>query len=109
MRIHQLSNNELRELLKAEQARFKELDERRKATWENTDLTTQPLSEYMQAWEQLKADWKDSAEQIAYLYKKLHPYFPVGTCPHCGSVTSKIVGSGRNHYACVACGEETIS
>ena len=105
MRHNQLSDNELRELLKAEKARFKELDAK-KELYKNQLVWS---SHTHQDYELLKSQWKDSAEEIAHLYKKLHPYFPVGTCPHCGSVTSKIVGSGRNHYACVACGEEEIS
>jgi hypothetical protein len=101
MRINQLSDNELRELLKAEQAQFKELDKQKSEA--NTDTCS--AREY----ELLKARWKDSAEQIAFLYKKLHPYFPNGGCGNCGSVTTPILGSDRNHYRCVACGEETIS
>ena len=105
MRLHQLSDNELREQLKQEIERFKELAAK-KELYKNQEVWS---SHTIQDYELLKSQWKDSAEQIAYLYKKLHPYFPVGTCPYCGSVTSKIVGSGRNHYVCVACGEETIS
>jgi transposase len=63
----------------------------------------------IQEYELITAQLKDSAEEITHLYKKLHPHFPTGTCYNCGSVTEIILGSGRRHYACVACGTEVIN
>jgi hypothetical protein len=102
---HNITDSELREQLKAEIARFKELDKQKNAAWES--LAADNIVS-LQEWELLKAQWKDSAEEIKHLHRKLYPNFPSGTCGNCGSVTTPILGSGRNHYGCVACGEETI-
>lgn len=104
MRTRQLDYNELRQLLKAEQARFKELDDKKRTLLSDAVVQGGNIQEY----ELVKAQWEDSAQEITHLYKKLHPHFPTGTCYNCGSVTALVLGSGRKHFACVACGTEAI-
>ena len=106
MRKAETTDSELRQQLDTEIAQFKELSAQKKVMQESDEMWAS--KDTIHKFQQIKAQWIDSAEQIAYLYKKLHPYFPVGTCAHCGSVTTKIVGSNFKHYACVACGEESI-
>lgn len=107
MRKAETSDSELREQLKAEQARFQALSTEQESLKNDTQIVGN-VAAFIERLTQLRAQLADSAEEITHLYKKLHPYFPVGTCPICHSVTTKIVGSGRNHWGCVACNYEGI-
>lgn len=107
MRKAETSDSGLREQLKAEKARFKALSEQKRAILDKWVTERIRYADVVEL-DSIRSQLKDSAEQIAYLYKKLHPYFPVGTCPICHSVTTKIIGSGRNHWGCVACDYEGI-
>jgi formamidopyrimidine-DNA glycosylase len=106
MGIRQLDHNELREQLKAEQARFKELDEKKKTLL--SDAIVQGGGN-IQEYEAVKAQWQDSAEEIKHLHRKLYPNFPRHSCPNCGCDCTPILGSGRSHYGCIACGDESIT
>lgn len=101
MRTHNLSDQELKDLLKEELARFKELDAQKKAMWESFEAVTS-----LQEWELLKAKWQDSADEIKHLHRKLYPNFPRGIqCPNCGCDTMPISGSNAKIDCCVACGD----
>jgi hypothetical protein len=105
MRTHQQTDRELKDLLKAEQTRFKELDTLKKAMWEGLAADN---AASLQEWELLKAQWQDSADEIKYLHRKLHPYFPRGhACPNCGCDTMPVSGSNAVLDSCVACGTIT--
>jgi hypothetical protein len=103
MSIRQLDHNEIKEQLKAEQARFKELDAQKQAAWQKVFETIT-----IEEWELIKRQWQDSAEEIKHLHRKLYPNFPRHSCPNCGCDCTPILGSGRNHYGCIACGDESI-
>lgn len=105
MRMAQADDNELRELLKAEIARFKELDAQKKALWEGEIETDNAIQEY----EQVKRAWQDSAEEIKHLHRKLYPYFPRGgTCGNCGCDMLPVFGSQKGMSQCIACGEQRV-
>lgn len=111
MSIRQLDHNELREQLKAEQARFKELDAQKEAMWKSFDETEVGLGNFtakFQEFTTLKAQWQDSADEIKHLHRKLYPNFPRHACPNCGCDCTPILGLGRSHYGCIACGHESI-
>lgn len=103
MRKAETTDSELKELLKAELASFKELDAQKKAMWEGL-VADSPVS--LQEWELLKAQWQDSADEIKHLHRKLYPNFPRGiACPNCGCDTMPISGSNAKIDCCIACGD----
>jgi hypothetical protein len=97
----QQSDGELREHLKTELARFKELDSQKVALY--TGLDTGSIQEY----EIIKARWKDCAEEIKHIHRKLYPHFPRGhECPNCGCDTMPVIGTNPTlFYGCIACGD----
>lgn len=104
MRKAETSDSELKELLKAELASFKELDAQKKAMWESDELLKG--GDAIQAFQLIKAKWQDSADEIKHLHRRLYPNFPRGhACSNCGCDTLPVAGSNAKLDSCIACGQ----
>ena len=112
MRTHQQTDSELKDLLKAELARFQELNEQKESAWnalgETKIYSHGQFEAEFEAFQLIKAQWQDSADEIKHLHRKLYPNFPRGhACPNCGCDTMSVSGSNAVLDGCVACGTIT--